>query len=179
MARPFMFAALCQRAHLLKHTLAESIFVRRVQKTAKKIFVSRKIRYQGHSLAEVSIRFIKKRNFCSWHVQNTFVGVQLHSVYLPVAAARGVLGQAVRPTAVRPQGMRKAKRLAVGTEPRTQTWAATDHAHFRQHFVRSVGYLGGESSLLIRVGYSMIHRGGFLGKFFCDGISVRTQAATG
>ena len=30
-------------------------FVSRVQKTAKKIFVSRKIRYQGHSLAEVSL----------------------------------------------------------------------------------------------------------------------------
>jgi len=30
-------------------------FVSRVQKTAKRIFVSRKIRYQGHSLAEVSL----------------------------------------------------------------------------------------------------------------------------
>ena len=30
-------------------------FVSRVRKTAKKIFVSRKIRYQGHSLAEVSL----------------------------------------------------------------------------------------------------------------------------
>ena len=30
-------------------------FVCRVQKTAKKISVSRKIRYQGHSLAEVSL----------------------------------------------------------------------------------------------------------------------------
>jgi len=37
MARPFMFAALCQRAHPLKHSLAES------EKTAKKIFVRRKI----------------------------------------------------------------------------------------------------------------------------------------
>ena len=56
MARPFMFAALCQRAHPLKHSLAVSIFVSRVQKTAKKIFVSRKIRQQGHSLAEVSLQ---------------------------------------------------------------------------------------------------------------------------
>ena len=55
MARPFMFAALCQRAHPLKHSLAESIFVIRVQKRAKKILVSRKIRQQGHSLAEVSL----------------------------------------------------------------------------------------------------------------------------
>ena len=31
-----MFAALCYRAHPLKHSLAESIFVSRVQKTAKK-----------------------------------------------------------------------------------------------------------------------------------------------
>ena len=30
-------------------------FVSRVRKTAKEIFVSRKIRYQGHSLAEVSL----------------------------------------------------------------------------------------------------------------------------
>ena len=30
MARPFMFAALCQRAHPLKHSLAESILVSRV-----------------------------------------------------------------------------------------------------------------------------------------------------
>ena len=30
-------------------------FVSRVQKTAEKIFFSRKIRYQGHSLAEVSL----------------------------------------------------------------------------------------------------------------------------
>ena len=30
-------------------------FVSRVQETAKKIFVNRKIRYQGHSLAEVSL----------------------------------------------------------------------------------------------------------------------------
>jgi len=37
----------------LKHSLAESIFVSRVRRTAKKIFVSRKIRYHGHSLAEV------------------------------------------------------------------------------------------------------------------------------
>ena len=36
MARPFKFAALCLRAHPLKHSLAEKIFVNRVQKTAKK-----------------------------------------------------------------------------------------------------------------------------------------------
>ena len=54
MARPFIFAALCERAHPLKHSLAESIFVSRVQKS-EKIFVSRKIRQQGHSLAEVSL----------------------------------------------------------------------------------------------------------------------------
>jgi hypothetical protein len=54
MARPFMFGALCYRAHPLKHSLAESTFVSRVQKR-EKIFVSRKIRYQSHSLAEVSL----------------------------------------------------------------------------------------------------------------------------
>ena len=58
MARQFMFAALCQRAHPLKHSLAESTFVSRVQKTAKKIFVNRHIRQRGHSLAEVSLYFI-------------------------------------------------------------------------------------------------------------------------
>ena len=57
MARPFMFADLCQRPHPLKHSLAESIFVSQVRKTAEKIFVSRKIRQQGHSLAEVSLYF--------------------------------------------------------------------------------------------------------------------------
>ena len=36
MARHFMFAALCQRTHPLKHSLAESIFVSRVRKKAKK-----------------------------------------------------------------------------------------------------------------------------------------------
>ena len=56
MARQFMFAALCQRAHPLKHSLAEYIFVSRVKKQLK-IFVSRKIRQQGHSLAEVSLYF--------------------------------------------------------------------------------------------------------------------------
>ena len=30
-------------------------FVSRIQKNSEKIFVSRKIRYQGHSLAEVSL----------------------------------------------------------------------------------------------------------------------------
>ena len=43
------------RAHPLKHSLAESIFVSLVQKNSEKIFVSRKIRQQGHSLAEVSL----------------------------------------------------------------------------------------------------------------------------
>jgi len=33
-------------------------FVSRVQKTAKKIFVSRKTCYQGHSLAEVSLYLV-------------------------------------------------------------------------------------------------------------------------
>ena len=42
MARPFMFAALCQRAHPLKHSLAESIFVSRVQKTSKKSSLAEK-----------------------------------------------------------------------------------------------------------------------------------------
>ena len=36
MARLFVFATLCQSAHPLKHSLAESIFFSRVQKTAKK-----------------------------------------------------------------------------------------------------------------------------------------------
>ena len=40
------------RAHPLKHSLAES------KKTAKKIFVNRKIRKQGHSLAVVSLHIL-------------------------------------------------------------------------------------------------------------------------
>jgi len=44
MAQPFMFAALCQRAHPLKHSLAESIFLAQSEKERKKFFVSRKIR---------------------------------------------------------------------------------------------------------------------------------------
>jgi len=43
MARPFMFAALCQRAHPLKHSLAESTFVSRVRKTANKSSLAEKI----------------------------------------------------------------------------------------------------------------------------------------
>ena len=42
MARPFMFTALCQRAHHLKHSLAESIFANRVRKTAKKFPLAEK-----------------------------------------------------------------------------------------------------------------------------------------
>ena len=38
-------------------------FVSRVQKTAKKNFVSRKIRQQGHSLAEVSLYIYKMVTF--------------------------------------------------------------------------------------------------------------------
>jgi hypothetical protein len=37
-----MFAALCSRAHPLKHSLAESIFVSRVQKAAKKSLLAEK-----------------------------------------------------------------------------------------------------------------------------------------
>ena len=37
MARPFMFAALCQRVHPLKHSLAESTFASRVQKQRKNL----------------------------------------------------------------------------------------------------------------------------------------------
>ena len=44
-------------------------FVSRVQKTAKKIFFSRKIRYQGHSLAEVSLYSL----FNSLQGQETYV----------------------------------------------------------------------------------------------------------
>ena len=55
----------------------------------------------------------------------------LHSVHLPVAAARRVFGQAVGPTAFRPWGVRKATRLAVRTEPRTHMWAAINHARCR------------------------------------------------
>ena len=40
---------LCQRAHPLKHSLAES------KRQRIKIFLSRKIRQKGHSLAEVSL----------------------------------------------------------------------------------------------------------------------------
>ena len=42
MARPFTFAALCQRAHPLKRSLAEFIFVSRVRKTAKKSSLAKK-----------------------------------------------------------------------------------------------------------------------------------------
>ena len=59
MARPFMFAALCQRAHPLKHSLAGSIFISRV-KQSEKIFVRRKILQQGHSLAEVSLYLLRR-----------------------------------------------------------------------------------------------------------------------
>jgi hypothetical protein len=55
----------------------------------------------------------------------------LHSVHLPVAAARRVLGQAVGPTAIRPWGVRKATRLAVRSEPRTQMWAAINRGRSR------------------------------------------------
>jgi len=43
-----------------KYSLAESIFASWVQKTAKKIFISWKIHYQGHSLAEVSLYSTRK-----------------------------------------------------------------------------------------------------------------------
>ena len=78
MSRPFMFAALCQRAHPLKHSLAESIFVSRVRNTAKKIFISRKIRQQGHSLAEVSLYWQKDLCRCHpvHHKSHTEVQVQ-------------------------------------------------------------------------------------------------------
>ena len=39
-------------------------FVSRVQKTAKKIFVNRKLRQQGHSLAEVSLYFKRTLYIC-------------------------------------------------------------------------------------------------------------------
>ena len=63
MARPFMFAALCQRAHPLKHSLAESIFVSRVRKTAKKI-----------SLAEKFVSRVtrKPRYQCIWIYKRSF-----------------------------------------------------------------------------------------------------------
>ena len=73
-----MFAALCQRAHTLKHSLAESIFVSRVQKTAKKIFVSRKVRQQGHSLAEVSL-YYDRTSFTlrdAFNTTNTYIMTQ-------------------------------------------------------------------------------------------------------
>jgi len=42
-------------------------FISRVRKTAKEIFVSRKIRYQGHSLAEVSL-YCKIFKYVSYEV---------------------------------------------------------------------------------------------------------------
>ena len=57
MARPFMFATLCERAHPLKHSLAESIFVSRVRKTAKKIFVSRSLVSRGITVFFLSYKF--------------------------------------------------------------------------------------------------------------------------
>ena len=67
MARPFMFGALCQRAHRLKHSLAESIFVIRVQKTAKKSslaekFISRVTRQPRYHYIGIA-RFIRGFNY--------------------------------------------------------------------------------------------------------------------
>jgi hypothetical protein len=72
MARPFMFAALCYRAHPLKHSLAESIFVSRVRKTAKNSslaekslagsLVSRGITVLAFSVFFIIIRQIKMTN---------------------------------------------------------------------------------------------------------------------
>ena len=53
-----MFAALLARA-------STKTFVSRIRKTAKKIFVRRKIHYQGHSLAEVSLYTIYLGYFCN------------------------------------------------------------------------------------------------------------------
>ena len=39
---------------MLAHASTKT-FISRVQKTAKKVFVSREIRQQGHSLAEISL----------------------------------------------------------------------------------------------------------------------------
>ena len=50
------------RAYPLKHSLAASIFVSRVKKQ-RKIFVSRKFRQQGHSLAEVSLYKVQAHTF--------------------------------------------------------------------------------------------------------------------
>ena len=63
MARPFMFAALCQCVRPLKHSLAESIFVSRVRKTAKKSLLAEKLisrvtrlpRYQCTIICKVGI----------------------------------------------------------------------------------------------------------------------------
>jgi len=62
MARPFMFAALCWRVHPLKHSLAESTFVSRVQKTVKKIFVSRKNSLAGLLISRgITVYFVTPR----------------------------------------------------------------------------------------------------------------------
>ena len=52
MARTFMFAALCQHAHPLKHSLAQS------KKQRKNL------RQQGHSLPEVSLYQVSEHTVC-------------------------------------------------------------------------------------------------------------------
>jgi len=65
MARPFMFAALCWRAHPLKHSLAEFIFVSRVRK---------KTGEKKSSLARTKTRFLLQ-----FHLRKIFFSCLVHS----------------------------------------------------------------------------------------------------
>ena len=81
MARPFMFAALCQRTHPLKHSLAESIFVSQVRKTAKKSslaekFVSRVTRQPRYRCTQFWLHVSVLPN----HPQANIYYMELHSV---------------------------------------------------------------------------------------------------
>ena len=60
MARPFMFAALCQRAHPLKHSLAESHIRQPSPKNSEEIFVSRKTAKKS-SLAEKFVSTVTRQ----------------------------------------------------------------------------------------------------------------------
>ena len=77
MARPFMFAALCQRAHPLKHSLAESIFVSRVQKAAKKSSLAEKNSLAGSLVSRgITVLISKFLNLKFLESQITVLGVE-------------------------------------------------------------------------------------------------------
>ena len=73
-----MFAALCQRAHPLKHSLAESIFVSRVRKNSEKNLRQPKYSLAG-SLVSRGITVITTWKQCG-HDKNLFSKVRMHNL---------------------------------------------------------------------------------------------------